>query len=474
MSQYRFAIGDRVECNTGEWVAGTVVALDYAQPNWPPGKIAPYQVRLDDERLIFAPIDDAKVIRATLTEAPIDPEDIPDADKIPVTVVTGFLGAGKTTLVNYILKSNDHGKRIAVIENEFGAVNIDEDLVSANLRTKEDIISMDNGCVCCTVRGDLVRALCQLSERKDKLDAVIIETTGLADPAPVCFSFNTNATVASNFRVDGIVCLVDVMHISQHLDEEKADGAVNEAIQQVAFADRVLINKCDLASRDQINDIKERIHSLNGYAELIESEKSSVALDKVLGLSAFSLERCEDLVEWTEEPEEPAKEECKEPDCHEDHGHGHSHGQKDCKDAECKDDHGHGHGHGHKEKAEVCEETQSQRPQKRLKKHHDLSGVSSVGLTLEGDLDSEQFNAFMSNLLEKNSKDIYRSKGVVSLAGEGDCKFVFQGVHEQVVFSKSAATWGVGEPRINKMVFIGRNLNKEQLTKSFTACLVQP
>ena len=177
--------------------------------------------------------------------------DVTDAEKTPVTIITGFLGAGKTTLVNHILKG-DHGKLIAVIENEFGAVSIDDALVGENMKEKEDVITMDNGCVCCTVRGDLVRALLTLKDRAKKFDHVIIETTGLADPAPVAFTFFINPEIADAYRIDSILCLADAKHVGIHLEEEKPDGAVNEAVQQVAFADRILLNKIDLVSEAEL------------------------------------------------------------------------------------------------------------------------------------------------------------------------------------------------------------------------------
>ena len=205
-------------------------------------------------------------------------------------IVTGFLGAGKTTLVNHILKG-DHGKLIAVIENEFGAVSIDDALVGENIKEQENIITMDNGCVCCTVRGDLVRALLTLKDKTKKFDHVIIETTGLADPAPVAFTFFINPEIADHYRIDSILCLADAKHIGLHLEEEKPDGAVNEAVQQVAFADRILLNKIDLVSDTELAAVMEQVRSINGVAEVIKTTNSVVDLDKVLGVSSFSIEK---------------------------------------------------------------------------------------------------------------------------------------------------------------------------------------
>ena len=194
---------------------------------------------------------------------------MPVSSKTPVTIVTGFLGSGKTTLVNNILQNSSHGLQIAVIENEFGQVSIDEELVSENLKEKEDIITMDNGCVCCSVRGDLIRALLTLKDRKDKkFDSIIIETTGLADPAPVAFTFFTNPEIADHYELDSILCLVDAKHIQLHLEEHKPDGAVNEAVQQVAFADRILLNKTDLVSEECLLETTSILRSINAVAEV--------------------------------------------------------------------------------------------------------------------------------------------------------------------------------------------------------------
>jgi G3E family GTPase len=329
-------------------------------------------------------------------------------EKTPVTIVTGFLGAGKTTLVNHILRGQ-HGLQIAVIENEFGAVSIDDALVSENIKEKEDIISMDNGCVCCTVRGDLVRALLTLKDREKKFDAVIIETTGLADPAPVAFTFFINPEIAEHYRIDSILCLADAKHVAMHMEEEKPDGAVNEAVQQVAFADRILLNKIDLVNEEEIATLEKTIRSVNASADVIKTQNSVVDLGVVLGVNSFSLEK-------TLETDPSFLDENKE-------------------------------------------------------NKHNLTGVSSVGIAVEGELDFAAMNEFMMNLLQANATNMYRSKGVLCFEGQGDAKFVFQGVHEQINFGPSASTWAEGEPRVNRMVFIGRNLDRKALEAGFRGCL---
>ena len=396
--------------------------------------------------------------------------DIPDAEKLPVTIVTGFLGAGKTTLVNHILKG-DHGKLIAVIENEFGAVSIDDALVGENMKEKEDVITMDNGCVCCTVRGDLVRALLTLKDREKKFDHVIIETTGLADPAPVAFTFFLNPEIADAYRIDSILCLADAKHIGIHLEEEKPDGAVNEAVQQVAFADRILLNKIDLVTEAELDDVVDTVKSINAVAEVIKTTNSVIDLDRVLGVNSFSIEKTLEVDPAFLEDEEGhaeaerAEKEAAAADGGGDHGHGHSHdgGKTECHEDHGDEKHGHGHGHGHGEPAK----------KKPRKKKHDLTGVSSVGILAEGELDFTAVNTFMMNLLQENALNIYRSKGVLKFKDQGDVKFVFQGVHEQINFGPSAARWAPGEKVVNRMVFIGRNLNRKELEEGFKACLAK-
>jgi G3E family GTPase len=223
----------------------------------------------------------------------------------PVTVITGFLGSGKTTLLNHILTGN-HGRKIAVIENEFGEVGVDDALLKSSTQNRlngdEEIVEMNNGksklldsnffiilgCICCTVRGDLIKFLTKLSSRK--LDLVIIETTGLADPAPVAQTFFVDEKVRQHYSLDAILTVVDAKHIIQHLDEVKPEGVENESVEQIAFADIVLLNKIDLVSEEEKKLVISKIKGLNG-CKVYETLNSQIDVEKILGLDAFSLDR---------------------------------------------------------------------------------------------------------------------------------------------------------------------------------------
>ncbi|KAI3915700.1 hypothetical protein MKX01_015525, partial [Papaver californicum] len=215
---------------------------------------------------------------------------IPPDNRIPATIITGFLGSGKTTLLNHILNAN-HGKRIAVIENEFGEVDIDGSLVASKTTGAEDIIMLNNGCLCCTVRGDLVRMIAELvSKKKGKFDHIVIETTGLANPSPIIQTFYAEDQVFDNVKLDGVVTLVDAKHAAFHLDEVKPKGVVNEAVEQIAYADRIILNKTDLVNEPAIASLTQRIRTINSMAHLKQTKFGQVNLDYVLGIGGFDLE----------------------------------------------------------------------------------------------------------------------------------------------------------------------------------------
>ena len=331
-------------------------------------------------------------------------------DKIPVTVLTGFLGSGKTTFVNYLLMAN-HGQRLAIVENEFGEVSVDDGLV---LRTNEEVIEMLNGCICCTVREDLIVALKRLVETKrDKFDAIIIETTGLADPAPIAQTFFVDDDMKRLFMLDAIVTFVDCKHTPAHLDEVKPEGVENEAVEQVAFADVLVLNKTDLVTLDQLAALRAKLKGINNGAKVLEAQHSRVPVKEVLGIRAFDLDRTlameADFLDTTAE---------------------------------------------HK---------------------HDNS-VSSVGVCIEGEFNYDQFNDWLSTLLKEKGADIFRSKGILALSGT-DERFVFQGVHMVLNMGGSQAAdnklpdWAPGEKRLNKLCFIGRNLNRAELVAGLEACI---
>ncbi len=321
--------------------------------------------------------------------------------KVPVTVLTGFLGSGKTTLLNHVLTAQ-HGKRIAVIENEFGEVGVDDALV---VEAEEEIFEMNNGCICCTVRGDLIRILGNLMRRRDRFDHIIIETTGLADPAPVAQTFFVDEEMRDHLELDAIVTLVDARHVLEHLDEQKPDGVENESIEQVAFADRIVVNKCDLVAEAELVELEARLRSINALAEIRRAEYARVDLDFVLGVGAFDLTRVLEM-----DPE-------------------------------------------------FLTDTEHQ---------HDQT-VTSVGIELPGEVQLPMLDGWLSWLLAERGVDIFRMKGVLNVAGD-DHRFVFQGVH-MLLDAEPDRLWRDGEERINRLVFIGRNLDRDELNERFAACL---
>ena len=346
----------------------------------------------------------------------------------------------------------EHGLKIAVIENEFGEVGVDDALVRKKFDTQEEIFEMNNGCICCTVRGDLIRILGKIL-KKGKMDAIIIETTGLADPAPVAQTFFMDEKIKSLARIDGILTVVDAKHIIQHLDEEKPDGVENEAVEQVAFADRLLINKCDLVEESYLPVVEARLRAINRDAPFTRCVRSEVPLRKLLGIGAFNLEnviKIDPDFLGEGDDEDDSQHVCTD-DC--DHGHGH----------------GHGGGHGVK-LSSVLNADGSRKMDGKKKVHSHDNSTSSVGIREVGELNMEKLNAWISALLKDQGPNIYRMKGVLCIKGM-EKKFVFQGVHMVFDGQPLDVEWGADEIRENKMIFIGKKLDKEQLIASFKSCL---
>ncbi|MFL5297846.1 MAG: CobW family GTP-binding protein [Phenylobacterium sp.] len=342
--------------------------------------------------------------------------------KTPVTVLTGYLGAGKTTLLNGIL-SEDHGKMYAVIVNEFGEVGIDNDLI---VGADEEVFEMNNGCVCCTVRGDLIRVVSGLMKRKGGFDAIIVETTGLADPGPVAQTFFVDEDVRARTELDSVTTVVDAKHLPLRLADSK------EAAEQVAFADQIILNKTDLVTEAELVEVERAIRRLNPLAPIHRAQRSNVPLSDVLGRHSFDLARIEEI----------------EPDflnsAHGEAGHVH--------DEHCEHDHHNHDGHDHDHAG------------------HDIeaSGIRGISLTATKPLSANKVTAWLNEVLQTQGPDILRAKGILDVAGE-DRRLVFQAVH-MILEGDFQGAWKSGADRYSRLVFIGRNLDEAKLRAGFEAC----
>ena len=448
-------------------------------------------------------------------------------EKIPVTILTGFLGSGKTTLLNRIL-SEEHGKRIAVIENEFGEVGIDQGLV---INADEEVFEMSNGCICCTVRGDLIRVLGNLMKRRDKFDYVLVETTGLADPGPVAQTFFMDDEIGEEFALDGIVTLVDAAHIDQQL------GRSDESTEQVAFADVLVLNKTDLVSRDSLDELESRLRGMNRMARVIRSERADVAVETVLNLSAFDLDQVLERRPTFLEPEypfewtgiyqlEPGRYELslqEGPDptmsiviaenqdtdesslangaewCVRRYAelaepllpgrlipkHQHielqlqSEGQKTfiieieraCNIALFTQHTAEEFDIRLYEEGSLTKDAEIPIIGERtwVAQHEHDDEVGSLAIERDGNVDPDKLIAWMNQLLAEKGIDIFRMKGFLSFPNDPR-RFVFQGVH-MLFDSQPDKEWG-DEPRRNQLVFIGRNLDEESMRQGFDSCLI--
>ncbi len=336
------------------------------------------------------------------------------ANRIPVTVLTGYLGAGKTTLLNRIL-SQQHGRRYAVIVNEFGEIGIDADLI---LNSDEELFEMNNGCICCTVRGDLIRTMHGLLAKESRFDGIMVETTGLADPGPVAQTFFVDGYLRSRTELDSITTVVDAKHIHLRLRDSR------EAREQIAFADQIILNKTDLVAETELQKVEARLHAINAIAPIHRARRAEIDLDAVIGRGGFDLNRIIDLEPHFLNP----------PHGEEDHVHG-----DDC--------------HEHE-------------PDGR----HD-DEVKSISLALYRPMDRRKVARWLTALCKNRGQDILRAKGIIDVK-DNNRRLVFQAVH-MILEGDLQREWNAGEPRYSRLVFIGRNLDRAELKAGFEACVAE-
>ncbi len=356
---------------------------------------------------------------------------------IPATILTGFLGSGKTTLLKRVL-SEAHGQKIAVIENEFGEENIDSDILVSD--TKEQIIQMSNGCICCTIREDLRGALRDLAEKKRKgeldFDRVVIETTGLADPGPVAQTFFMDDEIAESYLLDSILTLVDAKHAATQLNDRQ------EARRQVGFADQIFISKTDLVAKEEVDALMHRLKHMNPRAPQKAVHFGAVALSEVFDLRGFNLNAKLDI----------------DPDFLKDEEHDHDHAGHD------HDHEGHDHEHG-----DHCDHPSHAQEAHGHHHHHD-DDVKSFVFRSDRAFDAAKLEDFLGAIVNIYGPRMLRYKGVLNMKGT-DRKVIFQGVH-QLMGSDLGPAWAEGEKRVNKMVFIGIDLPKDIFLQGMEQCLV--
>ncbi len=443
-------------------------------------------------------------------------------DRLPVTVLTGFLGSGKTTLMNRILTEN-HGLRIAVIENEYGEVGVDHELV---IRSEEEIFEMNNGCICCTVRGDLIRIVSNLMKRRHQFDHILIETTGLANPGPVIQTFFVDDEMKEKLSINAVVTLVDAGHISLHLDSS------DEALRQIAFADVILLNKTDLVTPGDLDALEARIKSINGVAKIRRCQNADVPIDSVLNVGGFNLDHAIGLDPRFLDPEYPFEwggilecpagelvlEASENPDpsmtavilpaaaaddaslatareaavlAFSDSATESPSGSVLTADGTPYDlilEEGsmrwtcpipaagpyaiftqHYPAELELKFMAGSQELQAEPAASYKPDHTHEEAVESVGIEVAGECDGVKLQKWLFRLLGEHGTDIYRMKGVFAIKGNPN-RFIFQGVH-MLLDPADGGPWG-NKPRRNTLVFIGRNLDRDELNASFQDCIV--
>lgn len=435
--------------------------------------------------------------------------------KIPVTILTGFLGSGKTTLLNRILSEN-HGKKIAVIENEFGEVGVDNELV---IGADEEIFEMNNGCICCTVRGDLIRILTRLTKRKDKLDMILVETTGMANPAPVAQTFWVDDDLKELFSLDAIITMVDAKHVQLHINDS------DECKEQIAFADIVILNKTDLVDKQEALKLQATIRSMNAMCEIYSTENAAIDLNKILGVHAFDLDKKIELnpkfaeeeypyeaiikyhlpkgkyTLWLEEGPDPSIDvlimpfkdlELQKHEAtvrfSEDPITVKGQGKLTLNQLMCLEtteisqsfefDTEEGlflffTQHGPDEfNMQLKQGKNTIEPKEIIEIEHTHTHddeITSVGIESSSPLSLEKFNIWMSHILQTYGQDIFRSKGILYFSGYEE-RIVFQGVH-MLFDAKPDRSWKKNEVKRNQLIFIGRNLDRQMLNDGFKNCL---